>query len=218
MWTDYSQYIYTYDANNNLTSEIDQQFFGTDWENSSKYTYSYDANFNLILEIDQNWNGSEWENSYQYVYTYDAYNNQTSESDQMWNGSTWQNSWQYNSTYDANGIQISDTYLEWDATGAKLASGDSSYYYFHTVETGIPGLNASNTAVYPNPAKGKITISSNSPISAIEIYNLSGKRIFADYKIRQQSKEIDLTGYAKGMYFVKIYNGTTFYNRKVVIQ
>jgi len=211
--------FFTYDANNNLLTDLVQQsWFGSALKDSYKYQYTYDANNNLLVEADQTWTGSDWENTNQYIYTYDVNNNQTSESDQMWDGSKWLNSWQYNSSFDANGISLSNTYREWDETGAFVNYGDSSYYYYHTVVTGIPGLDRANATVYPNPAKGRITISSNNPISAIEIYSLSGKRIFADYKINQPSKEIDLTGYAKGVYFVKIYNGTKYYNRKVVLQ
>ena len=73
--------------------------------------------------------------------------------------------------------------------------------------------------VFPNPAKGKVTLNSYSPISAVEIYSISGKRVYANYNFRQQpSGEIDLTGYAKGIYIMKVHNGAKVYNRKVVVQ
>jgi hypothetical protein len=136
----------------------------------------------------------------------------------MWDGSKWLNSYQYNSSFDANGISQSDTYKEWDETGTFVSYGDSSYYYYHTVVTGVPDLNEANASVYPNPTNGRITISSDNPISAIEIYNLSGKLIFADLKVKQSLSEIDLSGNSRGIYFVKIYDGTKYFNQKVILQ
>jgi YD repeat-containing protein len=78
-WVNSYQNTYTYDANNNLTSELDQDWNGSAWENSSQYIYTYDANNNLTSELWQDWNGSAWVNSSQYIYTYDANNNLTSE-------------------------------------------------------------------------------------------------------------------------------------------
>jgi hypothetical protein len=86
------------------------------------------------------------------------------------------------------------------------------------VVTGISDLNEANASVYPNPTNGRITISSNIPINTIEIYNLSGTLIFADLKVNQPLKEIDLSGNSKGIYFVKIYDGTKYFNQKVVVQ
>jgi hypothetical protein len=97
--------------------------------------------------------------------------------------------------------------------------GDSTHYYFHTLFTGLPGLKDDIAMVYPNPTKGKLTINSSSQITAIEVYSLSGKQIYSNYNFKQQtSEEIDLSGYAKGIYIMKIYNGTKSYNRKVVVQ
>jgi hypothetical protein len=98
--------------------------------------------------------------------------------------------------------------------------GDSVYYYYHTaVVTGIPDAFEAGVAVYPNPSSGKVTISSKSPISGLEIYNLAGNRVYSDPKIKQQtSKEINLTAFPKGIYFVKVYTGTKSQIRKVVVQ
>jgi hypothetical protein len=219
-WGNAWQYIYAYDANNNQISELDQNWFGS-WENSTQYLYTYDANNNLLTELDQDWDlgGSMWMDSYKYSYTYDAKNNQTSELDQFSDGSNWLNIMQNLALYDINNFKKSESKKEWDNFGTMVISGDSTYYFYHTVVTGIPGPTEANTSIYPNPSRGKIIVSSNSTINAIEIYTLSGKRIYADFKVNQQlSNEIDLSGYAKGIYLLKVYNGTKFYNRKVVVQ
>lgn len=136
----------------------------------------------------------------------------------MWDGGNWLTYSQYSRSIDANGIVLSKTIRRWDQPGTEVVSGDSSYYYYHTVETGLPDLNAANASVYPNPTNGRITISSNNSISGIEIYTISGKLVYADFKVNQSSNEIDLSGNSKGIYIVKIYDGTKYYSCKVVLQ
>jgi hypothetical protein len=219
-WENSYQYIYTYDANNNRTSLLYQTWVGSAWENSYQYIYTYDASNNLTSELDQNWNGSAWMNSQQCIYTYDAKNNLTNYLVQTWNGSAWINNTQYTYTYDANNFAISRSYKYWNSAGTIVDYGDSTYYYFHTV-LGINDLivPVESITVYPNPSSGKFTISSNSTISALEIYNLLGELIYSDFKLNQQkSKEIDLSGSAKGIYFIKTYSGTKIYTRKIVVQ
>ena len=101
-WVNNWQYTSTYDANNNLTSTLRQNWSDTAWVNYWQSTYTYDANNNQTSTLRQNWNGTVWVNSSQYTYTYDANNNQTSALGQSWNGTAWVNSWLYTSTYDVN--------------------------------------------------------------------------------------------------------------------
>jgi hypothetical protein len=88
------------------------------------------------------------------------------------------------------------------------------------ITTGVTSVaNINSFSVYPNPINGKFTISNNSNISSIEIFNLSGTRVYSDFKFKKQTlSEIDLTGYAKGIYLVKIYDGTKSQSRKVIVQ
>lgn len=89
------------------------------------------------------------------------------------------------------------------------------------ITTGIERVMKSDDgfSVYPNPTNGKFTIKSDGTVSTIEIYNLSGARVYSDFNSKKQtSNEIDLSGYAKGIYLVKIYDGKKMYSRKVVVQ
>ena len=218
-WMNSSLDNFTYDANNNQTSDVGQSWNGSAWVNSSQDIYTYDANNNQTSDVGQSWDGSAWVNSSQYIYAYDANNNLTSELYQSWNGSAWVNSSQTANTFNANNFKISDSYKYWNSNGTRVMSGDSTYYYFHTVNSGIYNLMNANISVYPNPGSGKFTIGSNSVISAIEIYNLPGERIYADFKFNKQtSNKIDISTYAKGIYFIKIYNGTKISTRKIVVK
>ena len=219
-WETNERYLFTYDANNNLINVLNQGWDGSNWENSMQYVLTYNNN-NLILELDQSWIFGEWIDTERYIYTYDANNNQTSELDQTWDGSSlWFNYNLYIANYDANSFKTGESYKSWNYAGTEVEiTGDSTQLYYHLVQVGLPDLMESIITVYPNPTDGRFTISSKSALNAFEIYNLSGERVYSDYNCsRQTSKEIDLSGYAKGIYMVKIHNGTKNYSRKVVVQ
>ncbi len=67
--------------------------------------------------------------------------------------------------------------------------------------------NPLNIAIYPNPAKGKITIKINENISKTVaiVYNNLGQ-IVADFPINDVITELPLKNYASGVYVIKITN------------
>jgi len=126
---------------------------------------------------------------------------------------------QFKFGYDSENYMKFTVFKIWDFDGIAISLGDSTYMYYHTAVTGIPVLRSDNLVVYPNPSKGKFTLSEFGSVNAIEIYDIQGHQVYSDKRVKQQtSQEIDLSGYAKGIYFIKIYDGTKKYSRKVVIQ
>jgi len=219
MWMDLVQSTYTYDGNNNLVSETGKNWNGIAWENSTKKNYSYDANNNLINEIEQQWDGSQWVNSNKSVLTYNSYNKPTSVFSQSWDGSTWLNTLLAKFGFDADNFNEYTVFKLWEMDGITVFIGDSTHYYYHKVVAGIPALIAGNIAVYPNPSKGKFSITGNGNVNAIEIYDLQGNRIYSEYNLKKQTtSELDLSGYSKGIYLLKVINGAKIYTRKVIVQ
>jgi len=76
---------------------------------------------------------------------------------------------------------------------------------------GIPELGTANDEflVYPNPTHNKFQIISKTPNAKKELYNSVGQLIFSTY-----SNEIDVTGYSKGVYYLKCGR----YIRKLVVE
>jgi len=113
------QYLYTYDAQGNQLSSIEQDWntqIGS-WVNDWQYLYTYDAQGNQLSSLHQYWYTEigSWVNSWQYLYTYDSQGNQISSLSQWWNTDigSWVHSSQYLYTYDIQGNQLSSIYQDW---------------------------------------------------------------------------------------------------------
>jgi plastocyanin len=89
---------------------------------------------------------------------------------------------------------------------------------------GIPETSSmGNFSIYPNPSRGKFKVEINNPQYTknyeLEIYDLLGNKIFTTSQPKQQNSiQIDLSGFTKGIYFVRLYDGEEIFDRKVVIQ
>jgi len=70
--------------------------------------------------------------------------------------------------------------------------------YTSTVENNSAAPQ-SNTILYPNPTKGKISINSAN-VTKIEVYNILGERV----KVLDGSKHFDIGDQPKGVYFIRM--------------
>ncbi|WP_218841854.1 aryl-sulfate sulfotransferase [Winogradskyella ursingii] len=75
----------------------------------------------------------------------------------------------------------------------------------------ISNFEESIVKVFPNPSKNKIEINAKIPIDKIDIYNALGRRMN-----EIKSSKIDLSEYAEGIYYLKIYSGSRIINKKVI--
>lgn len=77
----------------------------------------------------------------------------------------------------------------------------------------------SAVSIFPNPSNGVFQITSDeSQITNLEIVNILGEKVYASTKAQVANSTIDISNQPKGVYFVKIYDGTTIYNQKIVVQ
>jgi mannan endo-1,4-beta-mannosidase len=78
-----------------------------------------------------------------------------------------------------------------------------------------------NISVYPNPTKGRFTLSlGNEPAqnAIVNIYNLQGKLLLSKIFRNTSISTIDLSGHPKGIYLAKIWIDGILYNQKICIQ
>jgi len=80
---------------------------------------------------------------------------------------------------------------------------------------GILEATSLSVAVLPNPTNGKITINTNVSTGKAVVFDLVGKQILSENIVDGQA-EIDLSGYADGVYFVNIYDDGGVKTVKVV--
>jgi len=75
-------------------------------------------------------------------------------------------------------------------------------------------------SIYPNPSTGVFQLSTTSQnILKLEVYNLLGEIVYTIPNFNKQaSSEINLLGYPKGIYFVKIYDGSDIHSKKIIVQ
>jgi uncharacterized repeat protein (TIGR03803 family) len=104
-------------------------------------------------------------------------------------------------------------------------SSDGTVFKFHSTSgTGISrtGNTMGQLSVYPNPTNGKITIANSGmpvAIAKLEIYNAMGEAIYTGTDLNiVKSKEIDLSDFPRGTYFLKIVDGTSVHTRTIVLQ
>lgn len=84
---------------------------------------------------------------------------------------------------------------------------------------GIDEFNRDSFLIFPNPAKNIITIQLLNFYSKgeVQFFNLVGEKIL-ETKIFNTQTEIDISGLAKGVYFVKFFDGEINLNKKLIIE
>lgn len=70
MWVDFERFIYAYDQNNLILSQLYQEYINDEWINVYQFLLSNDSNQNRVTEVFQIW-ADEWINqdSFHYYYT-----------------------------------------------------------------------------------------------------------------------------------------------------
>ncbi len=96
--------------------------------------------------------------------------------------------------------------------------------YEYNGTTGIGENNSkSDVFIWPNPSDGKFHIvfanMEFAEDSKVEIFNVKGEEVYAiANSINDLSSEIDLSNFAKGIYFVKVFNGNEICNRRIIVE
>jgi hypothetical protein len=103
---------------------------------------------------------------------------------------------------DANGCQKSTTIVQ----NVDVCAGINQ------------NVASSDVKVYPNPTAGEFTIEhNNSNSKTIEVVDITGKLIYTA-TTTQQSTNVSLKGFASGIYYAKIYTGSSVDVIKIVKQ
>jgi len=113
------------------------------------------------------------------------------------------------------------------AIASNWAPPQSVDYYFNLKWEDATGVNdvdlLNNVSVYPNPNDGQFTLQVNNPETAdlvIELMDVQGQTIYKNEvkSVMNYNEEIDASAFAKGIYYLRVNNGTDIKVQKVVIQ
>lgn len=109
-----------------------------------------------------------------------------------------------------------------DIDGVVIYSTTGNYNSGAVVNFNALGLLGTSDAdlvsnqIYPNPSNGLVTISLKKS-SNVDIYDLSGKHIYQT-RLSEGKNELNLTGKPKGVYVVKISDGKSVMEQKLIIK
>jgi hypothetical protein len=82
---------------------------------------------------------------------------------------------------------------------------------------GISESANSDLSVYPSPSTGVFNINVNAVNAQIEVYDIVGKRVYAENQLAKGTNVINLTNLAEGAYFVKVISGSKVSTQKIII-
>lgn len=97
------------------------------------------------------------------------------------------------------------------------AGDNSNYIGIDTFSVVRPALavsdaNKAKISIYPNPTKDYLKVNSNSKITGVEIFDISGKKVKAELK----DGAVDVQNLAKGSYVIKITDGSGATTQKFI--
>ena len=132
-------------------------------------------------------------------------------------------------TYTDNNVSNGVTYCyKLKANYASCLSGYSEEVCLKYTTTGINNLKIENEntdyILYPNPSTGELTINNSTgstiegdlEISAIEIFDISGKMVQIHYSNSITNNTINVSSLQNGMYFITFYNAGEKITKKFV--
>ena len=122
--------------------------------------------------------------------------------------------------------------VDLDADGdLDLMSGDAggSFFYFEQIDSLITGrnnlANGAEIKLYPNPATDRVQIEIEQvdafEATSLTVLNAMGQQVFQQHFPANRQKwthQIEVVGWAKGLYFVKIGNSSSQTIRKLLIE
>ena len=71
--------------------------------------------------------------------------------------------------------------------------------------------------IYPNPASEYVRIASDVEIESLMIFSLDGKMVYSE-DVNQEETMIDVTGFAKGSYIVRMVSNDKFVVRRIIVK
>ena len=128
---------------------------------------------------------------------------------------TWQKYGPYN-------VTVSDGVLNIDMirnSGDPLIGGMAIFSPGGTVGIKDYLQKADECIVYPNPSNGRFSIKSTNTIKSLEVYKVSGGKVYSLNNINQDRiEELNIQSIPDGIYFIRLFDGEKSFSQKLIIR
>jgi hypothetical protein len=241
-WVNAGRDTYTYDVHGNELTDLYEQWQTSSWENSNRATFTYDANGNTLIEFYEDWQSSinsntkAWEIAQINTYTYDSNENISTVLIELSQNFKATSSTKYSFTYDSNGNSLTGKCENLISTNwlpqmglIPIFSVKENIYevyaysyqaHYKSFASGISEISVNRSLfVFPNPATNYITVNCTSlnenKETMISVFNTQGQ-LLMQVPILQENQNIDISGLASGVYFLKLKNNVNTNVVKVI--
>jgi len=218
-WLLFAQTKYEYDENDNLLSRLELRWENEAWADKVKTEMEYDENNNRILYVRSSWSESEdgWVYENKFEDLYDEMNNHKMRSSYYWSLELdqWIGLSMSESVYNDERKTLLRAEYIWDELLADWAVDEKAFYY-RSIVTQMPEMEANNFLVYPNPVKNTLFIKSQSSKNiSCTIVSMSGRQII-QFDINGSDVRISMENLPKGIYFLQINSESETITKKVI--
>ncbi len=178
------------------------------WMYYGKYTFLYDNNGNCLEDHHYDEDNNEVERS---VYTYD--NTMPLDNVLM----PWNPEMNRPRTYDNVNACVREAWYSVDVDHVLQYVCDYIYDY-EDVQTAVRNPMAGKVTLYPNPASGSVMLDGLSEKEAeIQIFDISG-RLLSTRNVTGPSSVMDVSDLASGCYIVRLLQGASVQNIKLMVK
>ncbi len=203
----------TYNAENpNKTVRIEYNWNNTtsNWDffrKSNQIAYN-GRGWDFTLEEYYDWIDGAWVGMYKRESPHDANGKVTSITNYDWDNATsnWIEKSKEEYTYNADGTKSIVRKYNYNQANWLLSSTET-YHYSPKFSTKIENAAFFSISIFPNPATDYFAIHGLEKETTISVFDISGKIIVRAKNVLPNEK-ISVTGWNKGVYFVKINNKT----------
>lgn len=224
VWKTSVDYEYDYDAYGNLIlSARYSNAQGRQIQSMSEYQYDSNGNNLYLRSRSWSWNYSTNENELMSDYFYEnEYNTEgqlTLTTSKNWYLSS--NEWSGSKseiTYDYQGNRSQSVNYQWN-NSLELWILDDRYTYYYSDQVissvSLPiGINEIKT--YPNPASDYVVFDVGAPSAIVQLFDMQGKKVLSQALL--ETKQIDVSGFKRGVYFYKIIYAGKSFSGKIIIK
>jgi hypothetical protein len=241
-WENFQRSFFIYDSGNNKLSETVENWETNSWINSRKNIYTYDPEGLELTNTYLIWQTNQWINLQKDSLVYDEFGNQSTKFIKLWEVNEWVYRGRFTYIYDDNGNALNGQYekllaccwtpeIEWLPLFSKNNNKSITLDVLHAHRyeasflkpaVGVSKIQINNgIKVFPNPAHNNLIIEFSSPSlnnnKFLSVYNDLGKLIHYQL-LENETTIIDLSGFAKGLYFVKITDNSESETIKIIKQ